>query len=136
MSYCTRTDLEARLGYAEVARLADADMDGQEDALTLDQAIADTDALIDGALGPRWPECIGQPSALLVPVAVDLVAERLARGPMRSDDLTDRADRARRTLADIAAGRIPPCSAAAAAVPSAGDVEWEAGRRVFTGGGF
>jgi phage gp36-like protein len=137
VSYCTRDDIEARLGYDPTARLADADMDGHEDVATLEQAIADVSGYITSRIARRWPAYVDQPTDILTPIAVDLVAHRLARGPMRSDDLADRAKAAEAALALIASGdAVPHADEAAPDQQGAGEVVFEMGRREFGGGGF
>lgn len=108
MSYCTRADLEGRLGASTVAVLGDADQDGTEDATSLALAIGDVDARIDGTLAVRWPDYVGLPSRVLTAIAVDLVAWQVARGMARSEELSDRAEAADKQLAEMAAGRLHP----------------------------
>lgn len=136
MSYCTRADLEARLSAATLAVLGDADQDGTEDALTVAQAIADVDALIDGALAVRWAQYIGATSGLLTMIAVDLVAGRVARGLARSTEIEEREAKAEGRLKAIAAGQLHPCPDGAEAAGPEGTVQFVPGRRVFGGGAY
>ena len=133
MAYCDRADIEARIGRDATARLADIDMLGMEDPDALPRAITDAAADIDAALGIRWPECIGQTTPLLTRLAVDLAVGHLARGPQRTEEITERHEAAEKSLKAIAAGSIRPCGAAAVG-GSVGDVQFAPGRRVFDGG--
>jgi phage gp36-like protein len=133
MSYCTREDLEARIGIEPLASLADLDMDGAEDRGAIDRALADADADIDAALAVRWPECQGTASALLTRLACDLSIGYLARGPQRTTEIMERATAATKTLRDIAAGDLRPCGSPDTA-GAVGDVQMQAGRRAFGGG--
>lgn len=137
MSYCTRADLEARLSAATVAILADPDQDGHEETASVAQAITDIDGLIDGALAVRWSSLLGQTSALLTMIAVDLVIGRLARGVARTDEIVEREADAVRRLRQIQSGDLHPAPSTAGT--TAGDEElalFASGRRVFAGGGF
>jgi phage gp36-like protein len=132
-TYLQRSDIETRISVDGLARLADVDMDGQEDLDTVAQAITDADARIDAALGIRWPECIGTATDLLTRLGVDLAVDSLARGPARTEEIRERATRAESMLESIAAGRIRPCGSAS--TPGAvGDVQVTPGRRHFPGG--
>lgn len=134
MSYITRSDIEDRIGVTELARLADVDMDGQEDLGAVDQSITDAAARIDAALGVRWPECIGTATDLLARLAVDLTLGYLARGAARTEEIRERFTRAEQLLDNIAAGRIRPCGSADTP-GSVGDVQiGTVGRKVFSGG--
>lgn len=135
MSYCTRADIEERIGVTVLAQIADVDQDGGEDPKALVRAIADVDAVIDASLGVRWPECVGQASDLLRILAVDLVVYRLARGLARTQEMADRAAEADVRLKAIAAGQIQPCDAGTSApAGGAGSVEMGESRKVFDGG--
>lgn len=134
--YATRADLEARLGLEEVARLGDANADGQEDLDVIEAAIADTDALISAHLVQRWPAYVGVSTVVLRGIAVPLIHEALARGPMLTQDITTRAERARVLLGGLARGSIAPDDSEPTDTAAAGEVEWQAGRREFSGGGY
>lgn len=135
MSYCTRADIEERIGVTVLAQIADVDQDGGEDPKALVRAIADVDAVIDASLGVRWPECVGQASELLKLCAVDMVVYRMARGLARTQEMADRAEAADLLIKDVAAGRIRPCDAGTSApAGGAGSVEMGESRKVFDGG--
>jgi phage gp36-like protein len=137
MAYCTREDLETRLGPAEVMRLGDQDQDGAEDPDAVAKALVDIGALISGRIAQRWPAYVGQASDVLTPIAVDLVVDRLAVGSLSTEDIRRRADRARADLAAIGKGDMVPSSAELpSAGQGAGEVSFEPGRREFSGGGY
>jgi phage gp36-like protein len=133
MAYCTRADLEAAIGFDALARIADADMDGSEDSASVDAVIADIDALISSKIARPWPDYVGVSTVVLRPIAVDLVVDRLARGPASTDDIQRRAKQARADLEAIAAGTAQP-DVGIPAAGTAGMVEFSAGRKVFPGG--
>lgn len=137
MAYCTRQDIADRVGEDLLQRVADADMDGAEDGNTIAQAIADVDGQITARIAGRWPTYIGIPTTVLLPIAVDLVMDRLARGPMATDDIQRRAAQARADLAAISRGEaVPDPAETAASAADEGEVIWEQGRREFSGGGY
>ena len=53
MAYCTQSDLEKRIGSADLTALSDYDDDDSPDADVVAAAIASADALIDSYLGTR-----------------------------------------------------------------------------------
>lgn len=137
-SYCTRADIEDRIGAEQLALIGDADQDGAEDLNTVARAIADVDAWITSRIARRWPAYVGVATDILRPLAVDLAVGRLARGPMRTDDYSARAEQARKDVLAIGAdnGAVPDAAEAAPAAIGAGEVAFVAGRHVFSGGGF
>ena len=54
MAYCTQTDIEKRIGAADLAALADYDGDGSPDDEVVAAAIHDADSLIDSYLSVRF----------------------------------------------------------------------------------
>jgi len=56
IAYCTRADLEARYGAAEIEQLLDRDGDGEEDAGRLDAAIGGATAELDARIGGATAE--------------------------------------------------------------------------------
>ena len=84
MSYCSRTDLRARLSEVGIVYVADSDADGEaannELATTSDKCIEESDTEINAALTPHFP-------ASYLPIsgndwlkyrAIDIAAERMA----------------------------------------------------------
>ncbi len=118
MIYAARSDLEARFGADEVARLADT---GEGvGAARLDAALADAAAAIDATLGETYaPPLPDGPYPLLVGVACDLARERLY-DDKAPEAVTSRADHARTALAEIAAGKATLIDAAGNTVPRTG----------------
>jgi phage gp36-like protein len=139
MPYCTRQDIADRVGEDLLQRIADADQDGAEDLATITQAIADVDGQITARIAGRWPTYVGIATPVLLPIAVDLVVDRLARDHVSTEDIQRRAAQARADLAAIGRGEAVP-DPAEAAVSAAdaddGEVIWEQGRREFSGGGY
>ena len=54
MTYAIASDLRARHGAAEIARLADEDDDGAGDGGRIEAALADASSEIDAALARAW----------------------------------------------------------------------------------
>ena len=108
MGYATRADLEARYGAQEIARLADADTPAGAagDDARIVAARADAAAEIDAALSPafEWP-LAGGPWPALTAIACDLARARLYDDEVPAA-VTDNAHRARRTLEQLADGRL------------------------------
>lgn len=136
MSYVTRADLEAEIGADALVALGDVGMIGAEDPAAVPRALARANADIDAALTARWPDCLGLRTTLLSGIGTDLALGYLARGPQRTEEMAKRAEAAAKKLDRIAAGDLVPCTVASDDAPSAGEVSFETGRRVFAGGGF
>jgi len=131
-NYATAQDLIDRIGAEPLALMADADMDGNENPLSVERALNDASALIDGALAPRWPEWQGVATPLLISVCVDLALGRLARGPARTTELVERAEAAGKTLDKIADGKIAPGPGAAVRPSGGGKAFASSGTRRMT----
>jgi phage gp36-like protein len=108
MSYTTRAAVEFRRGTIPLTVLADADQDGAEDPDRIDFAISEVDALIDAALAGRWPAVIGNATAVLGMIAVDLVIGRLAVGLARSEEIIAAEAAAEARLKAIRDGLLDP----------------------------
>lgn len=119
VSYTTREAIAARRGSLPLEVLADADQDGAEDLGRVAGAIAEVDALIDGALARHWPAAVGISTPLLGMIAVDLVLDRLAVGLARTEEIIAAGKAATARLKDIQDGRLDPNPAAAGATPAA-----------------
>jgi phage gp36-like protein len=61
MAYCTQTDIEERIGSAELVLLADHDADGTADADVITRAITDAGAFMDSFLVARYAIPISAP---------------------------------------------------------------------------
>lgn len=134
MSYCTLTDLTSRYGTGEITQLTDRDHTGAIDTAVADRAIADAAGEIDGYLrqgGYDLP--LASVPAVLTAYACDIARYRLY-DQVADEVVVMRYKAAIRFLRDLAAG--------SAALDSAGpdepvgEVEFDAGRNVFAGGGW
>lgn len=87
MSYCTQTDVETRIGPADLVALADHDGDEVADAEVIDQAIRDAAALIDSYLGVRFSVPVSPVPEVLKARAVNLAVYflRLGRNSVTED---------------------------------------------------
>lgn len=82
IAYCTRADLEARYGAAEIEQLLDRDGDGEEDAGRLDAAIGGATAELDARIGAAYRLPLDAPRSY--PGLID-AACRLAREALHDD---------------------------------------------------
>lgn len=137
MSYCTQTDIEARVGEAELTRLADHDGDDSPDATVVEGALSAAEALMDSYLGVRFAVPVlkpdGEPPEVLRARAVSLAVYFLRFG---RDSVTEdaRAQHAEDLawLQAVAAGTVSlGVQPAPAESPGAPGVEHEGQQRLF-----
>ena len=76
MSYATSADLLTRFGEGELLRLA-MTPSGELDQATLQLALDDASALIDGYLAGRYPLPLAHVPSALVPICADIARHRL-----------------------------------------------------------
>jgi phage gp36-like protein len=96
--YCSRTDLVERFGESVIAELE------YDRPNAMDQAIADTDALIDGYLASRYPLPLASAPAVIKRIARDLVRYELDIDP--DEVVQRRRDEAVKYLASIQSGEL------------------------------
>lgn len=79
MTYATQTQLTQRFGAAMLVNLTDrAEVaSGMIDADVIDRALADTDAMIDGYLAPRYILPLAEVPPLLADVAMQIAIYKL-----------------------------------------------------------
>jgi phage gp36-like protein len=138
MQYLTNLEYLERYTEIETVRLTDAARTGQVDDEKLSTAIADMTEEANAYLAGRYVLPIVTPPELLKGIVADLTRERL-HGTKAGAEITRRADRARKLLSDIAAGRAsipaPVAGTAPAEGPSGSPVSANDRRaRVFTDG--
>jgi phage gp36-like protein len=106
VTYATSDQLETRYGVELLVQLTDRGMPttGQIDAATVERALVDTDALIDGYLAARYRLPIAAVPKLLVDVAEAVAIYKLHWADPAAKITADYRD-ALKTLADLAAGR-------------------------------
>lgn len=106
MTYATLANLEDRYGRTMLVQLTDRGQPatGQVDVETVDRALADTDAMIDGYLAVRYRLPIARVPKLLVDLAEVIAIYKLHRRGEAEKITADYRD-ALKTLADLAAGR-------------------------------
>lgn len=110
MIYATAQDLIDDYGSAAVAQLADRQvpfLGAIDDAAlaVIDAALADASAEIDGYVLPRWPDGFEVPPRLLN-AACRRLAWLILHRDRPTEDARDAAADARRTLRDVADGRV------------------------------
>lgn len=129
MTYATRTDLEARYGTEELTQ-----RESMLAAGSVDRALADADAAIDGYCGGRYTVPLAP-----VPPSIPRIACAIARYDLLGDSVTERARNdysdAIAYLRDVQAGRVLLEVAAplAGAAPAA-TVEIATRTKIFNGG--
>lgn len=107
MTYATQTQLTQRFGAAMLVNLTDrAEVaTGAIDTAVIDRALADTDAMIDGYLAPRYILPLAAIPPLLADVAMQIAIYKLhvtEPDPKISKDY----DNALRMLRDIGTGAV------------------------------
>lgn len=141
-AYATPQDLIARFGHDEVEQLSDIGRPrtGEIVASTLEVALADASAEIDGYLAARYPLPLGTAPALLTVFACDIARYRLMS--TRADErVTDAYQAAVSYLRAVAMGKIAlfpanaaptePTGAAGAVMMSPGTKHWGRQRPSF-----
>jgi phage gp36-like protein len=124
MSYCTQSDIETRIGAADLAALSDHDADGAADPDVVQGAITSAQALIDSYLSVRYAVPVAPVPDALNTRAVSLAVYFLRLG---RDSVTDDARAQYRDdvdwLVQVVAGQValgveprPPDSGAAPGV--------------------
>ncbi len=128
MAYATTQDLIDRIGQDELDQVADIGA-GFADPDRLARALSDADAEIDAALIGRYALPMSPVPDLLVRIASDLARESLYVDKP-TEEVSDRAARARALLIQIAKGTMRLAAAAAPVEDSvSGLVEIVSGRR-------
>lgn len=133
MPYCTRADLEARLGPHLLRELTDLETTGAANDSRIQQAILDASAQVDAYAAMRYPVPFSPVPEFIRRVAIDLAVHRLfeARGfDAQADGAIVEAHRAAiRFLEHLAAGRV---SIGAAQPPKDQGASLHAAERRFT----
>jgi phage gp36-like protein len=133
MSYCTQSDIETRIGPADLAALADYDGDGAADSAVVQGAITSAEALIDSYLSVRFAVPVAPVPDALNTRAVSLSVYFLRLG---RDSVTDDVRAQYRDdvdwLCQVAAGQVAlgaePAPADSAAAPG---VRYQGQPRLF-----
>lgn len=105
MPYATLADLKARFGELELIQLTDIAALGVIDEAVVAQALADTEAMVDGYLGGRYTLPLASVPAILVSVVCDLARARLYKDAA-PEIVIQRHQDALRYLDRLALGRI------------------------------
>lgn len=107
MTYCTLANLTERYGTDFLVSLTDRETPaaGVVDVSVVDQALADTDAMINGHLVGRYSLPLGETPALLVDIAQAIAIYKLHRHVAAEKITADYKDAAKR-LELIAKGTI------------------------------
>lgn len=107
MTYATQTQLTQRFGAAMLVNLTDrAEVaTGLIDAAVIDRALADTDALIDGYLAPRYILPLSEVPPLLIDLALQIAIYKLHVHEPDAKIAKD-YDHALKMLRDIGTGAV------------------------------
>lgn len=133
--YCDKQAMLDRFGVEELIQITNRYGGDFIDETTLDLAISDAGAEIDGWLAKRYPLPLAD-----VPPALALCACNIARYYLYADQptetVTSRYDNAVKWLRAVALGDAELVSPSGATEETAGVAEFVPGRSVFPGGGF
>jgi len=132
MPYATQTDLVERFGSRQLIELTDRTTmpPSTIDATVVSRALADADAEIDASVGKVAALPLASPPAILKRIACDLTHWFLWGSRAEKDTAVRLAcEDARRTLADIASGRISLDAAGVAGpAPASGGARLSSGQ--------
>ena len=104
MSYATSADLLTRFGEGELLRLA-MTPSGELDQATLQLALDDASALIDGYLAGRYPLPLAHIPSALVPICADIARHRLY-GEQAPEQIAKRNEAALAFLKSVGKGEL------------------------------
>ncbi|WP_328222439.1 gp436 family protein [Aeromonas caviae] len=104
MSYATSADLLTRFGEGELLRLA-MTPSGELDQATLQLALDDASALIDGYLAGRYPLPLTHVPSALVPICADIARHRLY-GEQAPEQIAKRNEAALAFLKSVGKGEL------------------------------
>lgn len=131
MTYATLQDLLDRFGEEEVSRETDTSASGAVDETAVARALADADTLINGYVAGRYAIPLGPVPDLVKKLACDIARYNYHRGEA-PEFVRKGYDDARRTLADIQAGRLVLEAAGVATAPASDGIAYSAPARVFS----
>ncbi len=137
MAYATDADLVALHGADAIDRLADRNGNGARDAETVQRALDDAAALIDGYIGVRIQLPLAPVPAVVKNLSIDIAIYRLATDAgLLAEDMRKRYEDAISFLRDVARGvaiiptpKPPDAPATPSSSPQA--VILEGGPRLF-----
>jgi len=104
VSYATSADLLTRFGEGELLRLA-MTPSGELDQATLQLALDDASALIDGYLAGRYPLPLAHVPSALVPICADIARHRLY-GEQAPEQIAKRNEAALAFLKSVGKGEL------------------------------
>ncbi|HHQ4570152.1 TPA: gp436 family protein [Aeromonas veronii] len=104
MNYATSADLLTRFGEGELLRLA-MTPSGELDQATLQLALDDASALIDGYLAGRYPLPLAHVPSALVPICADIARHRLY-GEQAPEQIAKRNEAALAFLKSVGKGEL------------------------------
>ncbi|WP_278369820.1 gp436 family protein [Vreelandella titanicae] len=136
MPYCTQADLVERFGENELLALARDETGTAIDTTVVERACDDAGGEIDGyvsAAGYTVP--LANVTRIITAYACDITRYRLY-DEHASDQVQRRYDDAVKFLVRVANGTVKLGISTGPASSSAGDVQMNSSRRVFSGGGF
>jgi len=133
MAYSTTTDLEERVGAAELIALADLDEDGAADTAAIADAIADADAHINSYLAVLFVVPIVPVPDVLVKRSTTLAIYFLQlRQNSVTEDMRKEYENITQWLKDVLAGKATLDAATKPPeAPGAGGIHYETKPRVF-----
>ncbi len=133
MAYCTQSDIEKRIGTADLAALADYDGDGSADADVVTAAIGDACSLMDSYLSVRFAVPVSPVPDVLRTRAVNLAVYflRLGRDSATEDVRRQQEDDIAWLQHVVAGGVSLGIEPSATEGDRAPDVHYESQPRIF-----
>ena len=133
MGYCTYSDVETRIGAADLTALADYDGDGLPDADVVAAAIDDASALIDSYLSVRFAVPVSPVPDALQTRAVNLAVYFLRLGrDSATEDVRSQYEEDLAWLREVVKGEaLAGLDPSPAAAEGASGVLYQGQRRIF-----
>lgn len=136
MPYCTQADLIERFGEAELLAIARDETGMAIDTAVVERACDDASGEIDGYVSAAgYPVPLSPVPRIVIANACDIARYRLY-DEHASDQVQKRYDDAIRFLRSVSRGDVKLGISTGPASSSAGSVQMNSGRRVFSGGGY
>ncbi len=136
MPYCTQSDLIERFGEDELLALARDETGMAIDTAVVERACDDASGEIDGYVSAAgYPVPLSPVPRIVIANACDIARYRLY-DEHASDQVQKRYDDAVKFLKSVSRGDVKLGISTGPASSSAGSVQMNSSRQVFTGGGF
>ncbi|KTG26273.1 hypothetical protein AWR38_00460 [Idiomarina sp. WRN-38] len=136
MPYCTQADLIERFGESELLAIARDESGMAIDTAVVERACEDASGEIDGYVSAAgYPVPLSPVPRIVIANACDIARYRLY-DEHATDQVQKRYDDAVKFLRSVSRGEVKLGISTGPASSSAGSVQMNSSRRVFSGGGF